>query len=191
MKKLSIFAALLISLSSVSAFAKTSGNYAGIDLIYSEVELDQTSTSTIRSGDQVSVGVNYKYAFNFDNFFVAPGVFFDYTNIGAKASNGDEWDLDFRYGAKIDLGYDITDKFAAFVNVGAANNHYDARYTSGSKTSDSKLEALYGIGVKYSATDDIDVGVSYEFSNLNVKDPLNNTVKFDLEVVRLGVSYNF
>ena len=177
-----------------NASAKTSGNYLGIDLIHSEVKLDNISTGTnssIRSGDKVSVGVNYKYAFNFDNFFVAPRVFFDYTNIGAKASNNDEWDLDFRYGAKVDLGYDITDKFAAFVNVGAANNHYEARYASGSKTSDSKLEALYGVGVKYSATDAIDFGLSYEISNLNVKDPLNNTVKFDLEVFRLGVSYNF
>ena len=192
MKKFAILATLLISLSSFSAFAKTSGNYAGIDIIYSEVKLDQASTSSIGSGDQISVGVNYKYAFNFNNFFVAPGVFFDYTNIRAKASNNDEWDLDFRYGAKVDLGYDITDKFAAFVNIGLANNHYDAKYiVSGTKTSDSKIEELYGIGVKYSATDDIDVGLSYEFSNLNVKDPLNNTVKFDLEVVRLGISYNF
>ena len=46
---------------------------------------------------------------------------------------------------------------------------------------DSKLEALYGVGVKYSTTDAIDFGLSYEISNLNVKDPLNNTVKFDLK----------
>ena len=54
--------------------------------------------------------------------------------ISEQSFNNDEWDLDFRYGAKVDLGYDITDKFAAFVNVGAANNHYEARYASGSKT---------------------------------------------------------
>ena len=49
--------------------------------------IDNTLRFKIKDTDQISLGISYKHAFNFNNFFIAPGVFFDYSNLNAKEIN--------------------------------------------------------------------------------------------------------
>lgn len=204
MKKLFITAALLGSFASQSTFAKTEGNYIGIDAIRTELRFDKVKGSAlpgdIGNDNETSVGVNYKYAFNFDNFFVAPGLFYDYAHAKAISTGTfglgtpfrDDLELNHRFGAKLDLGYDITNKFAAFATVGAANNsvrvlwrpQYMSNHTNG-------LGLIYGVGAKYSVTHNIDFNLGYEFSNARMKDLDGRRIDFNVNVARAGVAYKF
>lgn len=210
MRKLFIATAVIGSLISSLANAKTEGNYVGIDLIQTETSADKTIDGTgsssndaafkIKDADQISLGVNYKYAFNFNNFFVSPGIFFDYSDISAKDSANDEWNLDYRLGAKVDLGYDVTDKFAVFVNAGIVNNYYTVDWKSSSsvsKKSDSDLSLAYGLGVKYSVLDNLDASLGYEMSSFDMDSPDYPTMvgkertEIDVQTIRVGASYKF
>lgn len=205
MKKLFITATIVASLFSSIASAKTEGNYVGVDVLRSSSSAGTSkwtdgsdnfiSDSKIKDSDQISLGVNYKYAVNFNNFFVAPVVFFDYTNISAKDFVGDDWKLTARAGARLDLGYDVTDKIAVFVNAGLANNYYDVDWKSeGARKKDSDLSATFGAGVKYSILDNMDVGLTYEKSEFEMESPVTpgkQLTKFDIDVIKVGAAFKF
>ncbi len=184
MKKLLVAATVAGSLISSMAFAKTEGNYVGVDLLATKF---REAFDKKESGLDVGLGVNYKYAINFNNFFIAPGVYFDYNNADVS-NNANKAELDYSYGTKVDLGYDITDKIATFVSIG----YKEARITSSENNIDvaSQTEGLitYGVGAKYALNDNLDLGLSYEYGDYiddNIKSSLN------IDVVRLGVAYKF
>ncbi len=200
-EKLFIAASVAGFLISSLANAKTSGNYVGLDIIRTSVEEGETTLGGTSFGDnffetgsedQVSFGLNYKYAFNFKNFFIAPGVLFDYSNI--SLSNPDvssnNFDLDYRYGLKVDAGYDITDKFALFVNTALIQNVYTLS-NAGGTDSGSDSSASYGFGAKYSVSDVVDVSLAYEMSEYTLTDINQDTVDFDVDTLRVGLAYKF
>ena len=200
MKKLFITATVIGSVLSSLAMAKTEGNYVGVDVISTQVGLTDLSDKFFRYSE-TSAGVNYKYAFNFNNFFVAPGLFYNHNGVKAvSAENTDSLvqELKYSYGVKLDLGYDINDKVAAFVTVGHSENRLHFSYnTSGvvNEAENATEEAfLYGIGAKYSVTDHLDLNVGYEISQYGMSNNLTNTTdKFspDYKVAKFGASYKF
>lgn len=101
-----------------------------------------------------------------------------------------KWNLDYRYGIKTDVGFDITDKFAVFGNFALVNNSYDAMSSSGHKTGNSFAESI-GDGVKYSLKDDLDINLSYETSEVKMSVAGVSDTRFDVNVIRLGAAYNF
>ncbi len=192
MKKL-LIATLIFSAIATKSFAKTEGNYVGIDLI--GVNADQSYGSGENFDDNaVGFGVNYKYAINFDGFFFAPNI--AYERLGTKAinSNGDGVKIDNRYSARIDAGYDFNDDFAAYAGIGAAAVDYkiDWRNTVGASKNDTEMSALYAIGATVRPHKDIILNVEYNFQNIDLDTPLAGVESgTDISAVKIGVAYRF
>jgi hypothetical protein len=92
MKKLLIISSLIASLTAASANAKTEGSYLGIDLLKTNTQVKGTGIgedygvgwfNTKAKDSSIGFGLNYKYAINMNNFFIAPGLF--YESIGTEA----------------------------------------------------------------------------------------------------------
>ncbi len=202
-KKLIFFTALSIAFSS-SAFAKTEGNYVGLNLINTSTSY-QFDSGRVRN-DNYSFGVDYKYAFNFGKLFVAPGLFYDHNALSESVSiysANDRFALNtkFSYGVKVNVGYDVTDKFAPFFVLGHSQTRLDASNygpnLSFVKESYTNEGFVYGLGFKYSVSNDVDVNAAYELtqyyftSNLDAVVDGTDKLNSDYKVARLGVSYKF
>ena len=98
MKKTLSLITIASSLLASQAYAKTEGNYLGIDVLRSAAKVKSTSTlASDQVGDaspyyahnkkdsSYGVGLNYKYAFNFNSFFIAPGASYNMLNNDVKA----------------------------------------------------------------------------------------------------------
>lgn len=199
MKKLLITTAIVSLFSATSSFAKTEGHYVGLDIIQTEIEDGELATNPnvkvpLSDSDSVSLGVNYGYAFNFSKIFLVPELFYDYSNVEAKDISNYPINLNQRYGAKLNLGYDITEKFAIFGNVGIAVNDFEYDFSSVSGygvESDKVTSALFGLGLKYNVANNVSLKVSYEVSSLDPRTPSSNDIDYDFSVIRVGAAYNF
>lgn len=124
--------------------AKTSGNFLGIDLITSKNSFQNIQYFTYETefhrhtnpSSTRSYGINYSYAFNYKNFFIAPGFVFEnnrslnhlnrQSNTGHLINNyGTSYNsIKKRYGIKFDVGYDLNDNIAVYATIGQALNYY-------------------------------------------------------------------
>ena len=201
MKKFIVIAAVAASLATSSAFAKTEGNYVGIDFLKTSstnrYQVHGSKSSSYGAFDNTSdgVGLNYKHAMNFDQIFVAPGVFFDRLGAESKDQSGRTVTTNSRYGAKLDLGYDLTETFSAYFTNGLANVNYSTNTASaGGRGSSSKIGYFYGAGLINKISKDLSLVVEYNTQTLNIPtSALANAdhVKSKLGVAKLGLAYNF
>jgi opacity protein-like surface antigen len=207
MKKSLIALSIIASLTSGAAFAKTEGSYLGLSVINTELENnsynDEARLDSSRDNN-FSGGVSYKYAFNFNGFFAAPELFFDLNETKSRASLVNNAvqnsELKNSYGAKLNLGYDITDKFSAYAIVGHSVSRLKA-YASGAGASDyegpqnfNQEAFIYGLGAKYDVANNISLNFSYEISQFSLSNDVTNTtdkINPDFSVARVGVAYNF
>lgn len=186
---------------SSNALAKTSGSYAEIDLLGSYASHKYTRNDVVARNystfddSAVGYGASYKYAFNFKNIFVAPGIFFDQIGTKATDKDGDNVSINNRCGFKIDAGYDFTDKFAAYFTNGLSVNKYEVNWKSvDEKKSGSKAAYFIGTGAIFHVTQDITTNVEYNFQRLNAATPTSggiNNARSDLHVMKIGVAYHF
>lgn len=207
-KKLLLAAAIIASTLSFSASAKTEGNYVGLNLIdtytRSKVLVVGGSASKYPHND-ISFGVDYKYAFNFNRFFVAPGIFYDNNSANAdfalpeavRFSNN----VQNSYGVKADFGYDVTEKFSPFVTLGFSMTRSTISYYSGAypltKSATNNEGLVYGLGFRYKLSKAVSVVASYELTQFGLNSNLDATIggsdklNSDYKVAKLGVAYNF
>ena len=189
-KKLLVVFAVAVSMISTSAFAKTQGNYIGLDAVYTNDKAVDSANN--RRGDRnLGAGVSYKYALNFNNFFIAPVAFFNSNNSKVtitEGANSSVNKLKYSYGAKLDLGYDITDRLAVFVSggYGELRRHIEVSGTS-AQSLNTYEAAIYGAGIKYSLDNMVDLNLAYEYFDYN--NVLRNDTNIDQ--VKLGLSFNF
>jgi opacity protein-like surface antigen len=202
MKKLILIGTIATLFLSSQGNAKTQGHYVGLNLINTELESKATLDGNVHDkgvADTFSVGISYKYAFNFNGFFAAPEVFYDLNKTGSRSvfSDGDVYTarLNNSYGAKLNLGYDITDKFAAFGIIGHSINRLSNGLASdGMRTNNTKEAFVYGAGIKYELCNNFSANFSYEISQFAFSsDVLNTTDKFNpnYRVAKIGLAYNF
>ncbi len=193
---------------------KTEGNYFGVNLLRSSVKFHETGTrdtsTTTYVGPNYSdsnygFGFSYKYAFNFNNVFIAPGVFFEKPNATARSyTSPNSMTVRTRYGAGVDLGYDVTDRIAPYLTGGFSEVGYTAtNYTSvgGNRLSAVKqntvMDWYYGAGIKTKVTKDFSIGLEYNMQRFAAKTSdrdtqnYNGTYKTKLDILKLGVFYNF
>lgn len=200
MKKLITIAFIISAFTASSAFAKTEGHYLGISAIKTNLESGKYQFNGINYGDvakvddsSTSFGMSYKYAFNFEAVYIAPTIFYDHSNISSKGALENTWDLNSRYGLGADIGYDFTDQISAYLKTGIANNRYE--FVGGSSSvSDGDISAYYGIGAKYSILENLDINLEYEVSEFEADIGINGNDEkhsFDINVMRIGVSYKF
>lgn len=211
-KTLSLIAVATALILSSQANAKD-GFYLGADLLFANSNhkyQDRTAGASSNNYDgtkthdnSLGFAIDAGYKFGFDKFFAAPEIFFDQLNNSSYGfkykdtpNNKQETvDLNYRYGFKLNLGYNITPKFNAFVNWGFANVDYDARADyRGRKMAKTELDQLYGFGFGYQVTDNVLARVSYDRMNLALRNPYvgaQSRYKSSLDTVKLGAVYSF
>lgn len=204
MKYIKIVGFLVIFLMSKDVMARTAGAYYGINLIrynneagnYNDSEgnsLNNSVAKDISTEDQISVGLNYKVAFNVLGLYVAPGVFYDFANVSEYDNSGQEWELNSRFGLRVDGGYDLTDKLAGYAFTGYASTNLSVNNSAGG-SSENEIDPFYGLGVKYSVLGNIDVNFEYEFSGYKigtVTGDVQAEQEFDSQVMRLGINFRY
>lgn len=226
MKKTLSLIAIVGSLLATSAYAKTEGNYLGIDVLRSTAKVKSTSTLASdnvgssapyynhnKKDSAYGVGLNYKYAFNFNNFFVAPGISYEFLNNDAKAGYGSSSTNFFSQSVKLkssvslraNLGYDINEQFAVYVPVGVSQFYYDINTSDASggssvsqKKSSSKSAAFIGFGFSYEPVKNWVMNLEYnKYQNLKLTsgtatiDGGQISAKTNVDVVKLGLAYRF
>lgn len=207
MKKLLIVAAMATSLLSVEAMAKTQGRYIGIHGIASKIDVADESTPTIRSGNGpyssrrgLRIGFNYQHAFNLgNNIYIAPELFVDAleTSSGrANQSSSDSVSVGLRYGAKANLGYDVTDETSVYVTAGYGEVEYESskRPANGFSvvTSGSQGSMLYGIGINFKVSDTCNANIEINKQSVELPQGAGFTnYKADIDNIRFGIAHNF
>ena len=200
-KKLLAAASVAVAVASSSAFAKTEGHYAGLDLLRSKSEHNYKNSGVQFKNFENSatgVGLNYRYAFNMNNFFIAPGAFIEKIGTEATETAGfDKAKIDYRYGLKADVGYDIADAFSVYFTGGVSNTHYEIDWSQAElgKKSGNEAGYFYGLGLGYEITKEIGVRVEYNIQSLDLEAPKtifgSTKAETDLSVMKVGVSYHF
>ena len=210
----------ITSLLSIQAQAKTEGSYAGIDLLRTNATFNErytdnqegtadfpaatvaTNVKPSFSGHGYGIGVNYKYALNFNRFFIAPGVFAERNNNKFQGTRGKSLSINNRYGVKADFGYDVTDKIAPYFTSGYSLVNYrtvtdmDGIYLG--SLNGNAGDWFYGLGLKFSLTNNIAMNLEYNTQNFAAKINVpNNDIEYSgiyktrLDVLKLGLSYRF
>lgn len=179
MKKLLITAFVIGIMLPGIANSKTEGSYFAVNAIVSEVKyFDQKEYSP-------GFGLSYKYSINYNNFFIAPGVYFN--NNQAKTSKSvNSKTLDYSYGTRVDFGYDVSDKIALFTSVGFQSNHNITRLYEVEKKSDEDY-LTYGVGLRYFLKDNVDL----VFAVYDILDQKELSTDFDKKIFSAGISFNF
>jgi opacity protein-like surface antigen len=226
-KTFSILAiASALALSS-QANAKTEGNYLGLDVIRSSAKVKSSSSlasdnagngaayySHNKKDSSYGVGVNYKYAFNFNNFFIAPGVSYDLLNNDVKAGfagrAGDPYSQSMKLKSRLtlqaNLGYDITDQFAAYIPVGISSFGYELNTNDNdgagtvrrTKKTGSESAGFIGLGFSYEPVKNWVVNLEYNrFQSIKVSSATATSAggrintKTDIDMAKLGLAYRF
>ncbi len=207
-KKFLFAATIAVSAFSFNALAKTEGNYVGLNLIntYGKTTVEVIGGSiTHHEHSKFSVGADYKYAFNFNKFFIAPGIFFD-NNDGSDDFALPETirysrKLKNSYGLKADFGYDITEKFSPFVTLGYSITRYSSSYYRGGynlvKETASNEGLVYGLGLRYNLNKCWSAVAAYELTQFGLNSNLDAIVggtdklSYTYKVAKLGLAYNF
>ncbi len=213
MKKYLLATLLTFSIFSTSSEAKD-GAYIGADLLHAKVShtfqvpnSDRFALLGYKSGAtsrDTSTGFSLSAGYRFDlpqSFFLAPEVFYDHINSKATdffanedpSAAQDHMDIDSRFGGKLNLGYDITSKFSAFVNAGLADVKYGMRWPSqGRSRAVYKIAAIYGLGASYKVTDSIAIRASYDrqqFAAQYINEGRRDSIK--LQTLKIGAVYSF
>lgn len=217
MKKFYIIAAFLCAFLTITLASAKDGAYVGADLLFANSNhkyYDKTTGTGSYDGAKThdnSFGFAFDagYKFGFDKFFVAPELFFDQLGNSSPGFNYKQRpvnkqntiDLNYRYGAKLNLGYNIAPKFDLFVNYGLANVDYDTRtsYAGGRKAAATELAQIYGFGFGYKITDNVSARISYDRQSMNLRNIAVSVsgggdaakYKTTLDVVKIGAIYNF
>ncbi len=209
----------------------TRGNYIGISGNLNQLKFHDEYTNDITpykakakpsaTGYGYGVGINYKHAFNFNGFFIAPGAFIEKnwnsqtgnnnaTNLTPAYKDVTRLDIRKRTGITADLGYDFTDKFAAYLMGGYSFVQYRAEngtmiepnYQSVLKNS-TKGSPILGLGAKYNYNDHISLNIEANTQTLNLKTNTDTAYNRENEflyesryrgrfnTVKIGISYNF
>jgi len=127
MKKILILSALIISASlSGNSYAKTEGAMAGVSYVlthakyksiyqHKETVANTTHITERKSYNMHGAAIDLKYAANVNNFFIAPGIFYEQSSFGGENSANKNIEkieqrgiqIQHRFGVKLDAGYDI------------------------------------------------------------------------------------
>lgn len=221
MKKTILFLTVLSSAIFSQAYAKN-GFYAGANIAHNIAEqkyrdrghygIYAPNNSFVRDrGTGFGVNVGYKQEIC-KKVFLAPEIFYDNLNVDLKdyyyndptfPSPNDQLQFKYRYGAKLNVGYKFSEKFAGFVNFGVAQLRYKYDWPSVANANPSnkaefKRSPIIGVGVSYDITDHVTARFEYNRQNFNTgygNAPASNGAvarsRTEIESVKLGLVYNF
>ena len=187
------------------ALAKTEGSYLEANVLQARtqnqwIDFDQSAK---KNSSATGYGLAYKYAFNYNDFFLAPGVFYDHIGSDTKLVQADTssgtLSVKDRYGAKLDLGYDITDQFAIYGTVGVASVSYDIKFDNLlvlAHQTGNKTAAIGGVGFAYHVHKNVTLSLEYNRQKalniaINNSALLQENFKATVDTMKFGVAYHF
>lgn len=188
----------------ISNIYKTKGRYIGINLnlvkssVTDTAESDLVNVSNYNSTRKVRGGINYSYAFNYNNFFVAPEVFLDIienTNQNSSLTN-DKLTINTRYGIKGNVGYDfVNQKFSPYLTFGRAAVEYESNKRNDLNTiikTGTRASSIYGIGSNFEISENFIANIEYNRQRVDL-DQGTGAGRFKTEInsVKFGIAYNF
>jgi opacity protein-like surface antigen len=191
--KLFTAASIVAILASSAAYARTEGASTSFNLLQNQLSSKITApaaskTASTAAANRYGFGVSYKYAFNMDGMFVAPGAYANF-NHGDK-NNGSK----YGYGVRADLGYDINNNVAPYLVVGLGRLNVQSTAVSSTTKAKSfnRNALLLGFGVKTMVTENIDLNFEYNTQSFNLKQKGGNKKTHNkLQTVQVGVAYKF
>ncbi len=168
-------------------------------IVYNAANYTQEGITTQDKSDGFAFDAGYKISMN-EKLFFAPEIFYDYLNNKAsdffaeqQNAHSDRIHLYSRYGAKLNIGYNILPKFSLFTNAGLANLRYEVKWnSSGDSRADYKIAPVYGFGASYDLANNLALRVSYDRQKFNTQwiyEGLRS--KVDLVVIKFGAVYSF
>jgi len=200
MKKLLIISSIVASMAVSSANAKDNA-YVGFVLLASHaknetIDLNSGTNAGKSSQTAAGLGLNAGYKIGFNNgLFIAPEAFFDYLNNKDtdKQDKNNTYTINSRYGAKLNLGYDLNDKFSVFANYGLANVGYQVSLGSSNESHGaSKIAAIYGLGVAYNINEQLTVKLGANRQDFNTRGVDQGIrIKNVIKTYSVGLAYNF
>lgn len=205
MKKILILSLIISTALTANSYAKTQGVLVGVSYVlthakYKEVlHYKETVTNKTFIGKRYShnfngAAIDLKYAVNVNNFFIAPGIFYEQSSFGGDDSsrkNSNPKDVrgiqvQQRFGAKVDLGYDInyylqngrrtvspfvTGGYGAIKYKSKAALHDFAENNKNETTvnEDYDLNWFIGGGMKFDVTNNIAINTEYNWQKADFK----------------------
>jgi len=203
MKKLFIITTLISFLTSSLAVAKNN-NQISFFVISSKVRNEYKDATGTRApslnskSDSTSFALSYGYKLELPNkFFVTPSVFYDYINNQALERFGSNADfreeVNYRYGLKADLGYNLLEKLSAYGSIGVASTDYTIKWNNvpSLRKNDNDISLVYGGGLSYNVKDDLALNVEYNIQSLEMEAILGEGYDTDINMLKIGVSHKF
>lgn len=144
-----------------------------------------------------SIGADYKYHLNIGSgIFVAGGVYYDHLDLEDSVTTTSLFgnittivSVDNTYGTSLDVGYDYSKEFTSYIGLtysyidaGITNNFRGNQFVN--NRSDYNLGFL--VGGKYNFNNSFSAIISYNNTEFS-----SGVVSLDLELIKLGISYNF
>lgn len=209
---------------------KTQGHYIGFDAVLNRASFNQyysdpdgginyeKKVNPSSTGYGGGLGINYKYAFNFNKFFIAPGIFYEKLNTkvtpSQKAYPFNELSsrgltINDRYGIITNFGYDFNQNISPYLVIGYSAVRYNSTNGVGYigeeavetvLKSDTAHSLLYGLGLNLKYNQQISFNLEYNMQKFTVKqgkisDPVfityNSKYKAYIDSLKLGVDFNF
>ncbi|MCE3255763.1 MAG: hypothetical protein K0R25_1257 [Rickettsiaceae bacterium] len=182
-----------------SSTAHSSQLFIGADALYNDTRSKLKNSQPgrdVHDDDEFNYGLNAGIrAFHSDNLFGSAELFYDDFNLSANDSyapsgRGERFELDNRYGLKLNLGAAVTENVTPFVTIGAANVRYNINSAVGG-ISKTELTPLYGAGLLVDLNKSFSVRAAYDYQPLYTKSSLGGSNRNHLNIVRVGLAYNF
>ena len=177
-----------IALEAFMAFKPGKANAYGLNYskFYIAVNGGLGSTS-LGSGFSSKSGGTYNFTlgdnYHMNNIVIGGGALLGYADNGSYSDNGNSFNVhSVYYGAFVKGGYDY-ENFTPFVKVGYIGYSYSTSSNSSSYSISSEGGVLYGVGVKYSFTNNWGVTAQYMGASLSSSIRENNYL--------IGVDYSF
>ena len=141
-----LFCLIIMLFYNKNSIAKTSGNYLTLDLISSYLNFSPIASykdsneiihsSYTNSTNKLSYGFKYNLAINYKDFFISPGLIYEFNNINNYLNKSsityfesiDGFGINFvkvkkRFGIKLDIGYDFNENISPYITAGSALNY--------------------------------------------------------------------
>jgi len=221
-KNFTIIAGILLVLAKAS-FAKTEGSYIGLDILKTKADTKTSQITSFKNIDYINsasndssfgFGINSKYAFNFNNFYVAPGVLFQFPNNESEVDDKKNlWQqslsINSRFALKSDFGYDFNKVFSVYIplgynsfNLSLKTNDYinNGSYVK-AETRGNAGSFFYGLGFNVNATDKLSFNLEYNKTSIDFDSKTSTVVfsmvpakiktKTDIDIIKAGIAYHF
>lgn len=201
------FTAICFTTFFISSAANATGFFVGADALTANSRQTSTNfsdTSGSRNGivkeddNKLNYGLNAGFRLDCMKTLQSVEVFYDNLNLPSSQfaspnSVSDHIKIQNRYGAKINLGFEVAPNVIPFLTVGLTNISYTNSGSSDNiNFSRHDFTPIYGLGLLMDISHGISLKLAYDYQKFNIPSTQSDAkIKTNLGVARVGLVYNF